>query len=166
MLLLWLFRRRHLVALERSALPLVPPGVMVGRAFLLRSCGGLVLHDNSSHSLFARGLVSRNVQELVSGSRILAPLLVDQCFAACAGEESIDHVSVDDVREGVAILGEATDVISEGLAALLLAAFKIPGIAWADVHALEVSDKHLPQVRPAADRIGRHELEPGTNVVS
>ena len=102
----------------------------------------------------------------MSGSRILAPLLVDQCFAACAGEESIDHVSVDDVRERVSLLGETTDVIPEGLAALLLAALKVPGIAWADVHALEVSNKHLPQVRPAADRIGRQELEPAANIVS
>jgi hypothetical protein len=65
LLLLSLFRCRHLVALERSALPLVPPGVMVGRAlsraFLLCSCGGLILHEKSSYGLFASGMVSRDV---------------------------------------------------------------------------------------------------------
>jgi hypothetical protein len=96
----------------------------------------------------------------------LASQLVDQCFAACANEESTDHVNVDDVRERVTLLGETTDVILGGLAALLLEALKVPGFAWMDVRALEVSNKHLPQVRPAADRIGRQELEPGANVVS
>ena len=98
--------------------------------------------------------------------RLLAPQLVDQHLAACSSEDSADHVGVDDVREGVALFGEMTDVIPDGLAALLIAALEVPRVAWVDVCALELSNKPLPQVCPATNRMGRQELEPGANVVS
>ena len=98
--------------------------------------------------------------------RLLAPQLVDQHLATCSGEDSTDHVGVDDVREGVALFGEMTDVIPDGLAALLIAALEVPRVAWVDVCALELANKPLPQVCPATNRMGRQELEPGANVVS
>ena len=91
---------------------------------------------------------------------------MDQRLATCVGKESADHVGVDDVDEGVALLGEAVDVILKGLAALLLAALEVPGVSWADIRALEVADEHRPEVRLATDRVDRQELEPGMNVVS
>ena len=65
--------------------------------------------------------------------RLLAPQLVDQHLATCSGEDSTDHVGVDDVREGVALFGEMTDVIPDGLATLLIAALEVTRVAWADV---------------------------------
>jgi hypothetical protein len=67
---------KGLVALKRSVLSLVLPGIVVrgalDRAFLLCPRRGLILHENNSDSLLARGMVSRDVQELASGARLLA----------------------------------------------------------------------------------------------
>ena len=51
----------------------------------------------------------------MGGTGFQAAKLVDQGVTICPREESIDDVCVDDIREGVASLGEPTDVIPQGL---------------------------------------------------
>ena len=47
----------------------------------------------------------------MGGTGLQAAKLVDQALAGCPGEEYADDVRVDDIREGVASLGEPVDVI-------------------------------------------------------
>ena len=44
-------------------------------------------------------------------------------------EEHTDDVGIDDARQLVALLGEAPDVVAQGLAGLLLAILEVPRIA-------------------------------------
>ena len=46
---------------------------------------------------------------------------VDKRLAGHAADEGVDHVSVSDVGELIALLGEALDVLPEGLVSPLLA---------------------------------------------
>ena len=53
---------------------------------------------------------------------------MDQGLAVCPREESADEFYVDDIREGVTMLGKPTDVIPQGFAGLLLAALEVLGV--------------------------------------
>jgi hypothetical protein len=44
----------------------------------------------------------------------------------------------------MALLGEMSDVVPDGLALLLPAALEVPGVAGAHIGALEVASKDLP----------------------
>ena len=84
----------------------------------------------------------------------------------CPAEERTDDVGVDDARQRVALLGEAPDVVTQGLAGLLLAVLEVPRVAGVHVRALEVADEDLTEVCPAVDGIGGQEVQPGTDVLS
>ena len=71
------------------------------------------------------------------------------------GQEGSYHVSIGDVRELVALLGEALDVPIEGLTGLLTAVLEVPWVPRALVCALEIPHKDLLQVRPTLDSVGR-----------
>ena len=60
--------------------------------------------------------------------RLQASKLVDQGLAGRPREEYADDVRVDNIREGVALLGEPADVIPQGLTGLLLAALEVLGV--------------------------------------
>jgi hypothetical protein len=51
---------------------------------------------------------------------------MDKCLACHAADECIDHVGVGDVRKAVALLGEALDVLLEGLIGTLPIVAKVP----------------------------------------
>jgi hypothetical protein len=51
---------------------------------------------------------------------------VDKRFAGRATDEVIDHVGVGDVGELIALLGEALDVLSEGLIDPLPVVVEVP----------------------------------------
>ena len=53
------------------------------------------------------------------------------------------HVGVSDVRELVALPGEAPNVLAEGLTGLLMAVLEVPWVPRAFVRALEVFHKDL-----------------------
>ena len=91
---------------------------------------------------------------------------MNQGLAARSAEERANDVGVADVGERVALLGEAPDVVMQGLAGLLLAVLEIPRIARAHIRALKVATEHLPEVCPAADGVGEQELQPGADVLS
>ena len=89
---------------------------------------------------------------------------MDQGLAVCPGEECADDVSVDDIKEGVASLGEPTDVLPQGLAGLLLATLEVPGVSRADIHPLEISNEDPLEVRPVTDAAVRKEFKPCPNM--
>ena len=89
---------------------------------------------------------------------------MDQGLAGCPGEECADDVHVDNIREGVASLGEPVDVIPHGLAGLLLAALEVPGVTRVDIRPLEISDEDPLEVCPVTDTIVREEFEPRLNM--
>jgi hypothetical protein len=88
---------------------------------------------------------------------------MDKRLAGHATDEGIDHVSVGDVWELITLLGEALNVLPEGLLGPLLVVAKIPGVPRVDVGTLEVADKDQTEVALAADaaRLELLEASPG-----
>ena len=70
-------------------------------------CRVLVALEDGPDRLLAGSVVCGNLQELVRGTRLLAPQFVDQGLAVHPAEERTDDVGVDDARQRVALLGEA-----------------------------------------------------------
>jgi hypothetical protein len=149
---------RDLTSGRRSAVLLVLPvlaarGRSVAVAPLLFRLALVTLKDGPDR-LLAGGMVGGDLQELVRGARLLAPQFVDQGLAVRPTEERTDDVGVDDARQRVALLGEASDIVAQGLSGLLLAALEVPRVARAHVRALEVAYEDLSEVYPAADGVG------------
>ena len=80
---------------------------------------------------------------------------MNQGLAGHPKQEGSYHVGVGDVRELVALLGEAPDVPMEGLTSLLMAVLEVPWVPRVFVRALEVSHKDLFQIRPTLECVGR-----------
>ena len=99
-------------------------------------------------------MASGDVQELLGGSWALASQLVNQRLAGGPGQEGSYYVSIGDVRELIALWGEAPDVPVEGFNGLLAAVLEVPWVPGALVHALEISHKYFPQIRPTLDGVG------------
>ena len=89
-------------------------------------------------------MASGDVQEFLGGSRALASQLVNQRLIGCSGQEGSYHVGVSDIRELVALSGEAPDVPTEGFSGLLAIVLEVPGVPRMFVRALEVPHKDLP----------------------
>ena len=68
------------------------------------------IEDRFDH-LLAGGMVHGDVEQVAGGTGLQAAKLVDQGLAGRPGEECANDVRVDDIREGVASLGEPMDVI-------------------------------------------------------
>ena len=51
---------------------------------------------------------------------------MDECFIGHATDEGIDHVGVSDVGELIVLLGEALDVLLNGLVSPLPAVVEVP----------------------------------------
>ena len=68
---------------------------------------------------------------------------MNQILVGHPRQEGSYHVDVDDVRELVALPGEAPDVPVEGLTSLLMAVLEVPWVPRAFVRALEVSHRDL-----------------------
>ena len=75
-------------------------------------------------------------------------------------QEGSYHVGVGDVRELVALPGEAADVPAEGLTGLLTVVLEVSWVPRAFVRAQEVSHKDLLQIRPTLDCVGRQVFQP------
>ena len=88
-------------------------------------------------------MVSGDVQEFHGGSRALVSQLMDQGFVGRPGQEGSYHVGVGDIRELVALSGDAPDVPMEGFTGLVAAVLEVPWVPRALVCALEVSHKDL-----------------------
>ena len=84
--------------------------------------------------------------------------LMNQGLVGHPGQEGSYHVGVGDIRELIALLGEAPDVPAEGLTGLLTTVLEVPWVPRALVCALEVSHKDLLQIRPTLDCVGQQVL--------
>ena len=80
---------------------------------------------------------------------------MNQRLAGHQGQEDSNHVSVGDVRELIALLGEAPDVPMKGFTSLLAAVLEGPWVPRALVCAPEVPHKDLLEIRPTLDGDGR-----------
>jgi hypothetical protein len=58
------------------------------------------------------------------------------------------------------LLGEALNVLSEGLIGPLLVVTEILGVSWVGVGTLEVADEDRTEIALAADAVGLKLLEP------
>ena len=105
-------------------------------------------------------MVGGDVEELLGGSWALASQLMDQRLVGHPRQEGSYHVSIGDVRELVALPGEASDVPTEGFFGLLSIVFEIPWVPEMLVCALEVPHKDLFQVHPTLDSVGQKVLQP------
>ena len=63
------------------------------------------------YRLLIGGVVCGDVEQVVGGTGLQAAKLVDQGLTGCPKEECTDDICVDDIREGVASLGEPADII-------------------------------------------------------
>ena len=61
-------------------------------------------------------------------------------------------------------MGKPTDVITQGLAGLLLAALEVPGVTRTDIRPPEVPDEDPLKVRLVADAVVREEFKPCPNM--
>ena len=77
----------------------------------------------------------------------------------------MDDLRVADARQLGALLGEASDEVSERLIQPLATTLEVPGVLGVHVCALEIPDKDLYQVRPVVDLQGREVFEPGSRRV-
>ena len=67
--------------------------------------------EDHSDRVLVGGMVSGDVELVVGGTGLQAAKLMDQGLTSCPREECTDDVRVDNIREGVASLGEPVDVI-------------------------------------------------------
>jgi hypothetical protein len=108
-------------------------------------------------------VVRGDVQELAGGARLPGAKLVNEGLASGPREKRTNNVSVDDIRERIALLGEPADVVPQGLARLLFAALEVPRVFEVHVRPLEISNEDLFELRPATDAVGWQEFEPRSN---
>jgi hypothetical protein len=86
--------------------------------------------------------------------------------AACAGPKCRDDAGIANLGELVAFLGQTLNVISEGLAQLLLATLQIPGVAHPHMCALKVASEDLLDILLAINRVPGQVVESGPGCVS
>ena len=67
--------------------------------------------EDRSDRFLAGGVVSGDVEQVTGGIGLQTTKLMDQGLIGCPRVECADDVHIDDIREGVASLGEPTDVI-------------------------------------------------------
>jgi hypothetical protein len=87
---------------------------------------------------------------------------MDQGLTGGPRQESLDDIGISDVRQLVALSGEASDVLVESLVLLLSIVLQIPGVPVACVGALEVFHKDLLQVRLTLNLVGWKVLQPSS----
>ena len=85
---------------------------------------------------------------------------MNQGLASGPRKKSSYNVVVGDIRQLVALLGEAPDVPMKGFSGLLSIVFEISWVPRMRVCALEVSHEDLFQVLPTLDSVGRKVFQP------
>ena len=96
-----------------------------------------------------------DVQKFLGGLWALASYLMNQGLVGHLGQEGSYHVGVGDIRELVTLPGHVPDVPMEGLTSLLTVVLEVPWVLRVLIHALEVSQKDLFQIRPTLDYVGQ-----------
>ena len=88
---------------------------------------------------------------------------MDKGLTGCAADEGIDDIGVGDVGELIALLGEALNVLPEGLVSPLPIVAEILGVPWASVGTLEVVNEDRTEIAPAADATRLELLKPSSS---
>ena len=88
---------------------------------------------------------------------------VDERLVGHAANEGVDHVGVGDVWELIALLGEALNVLSEGLVGPLPTVAKVPRVPQVGVGTMEVADEDRMEIAVASDAAGMKLLEPSSS---
>ena len=122
----WSFARRpgwpgdELVVMALLVLLVFPPlGVVLVLVCVLSRGLSLASTKVGMDSLLARGTARGKVEQLLHRPRLRTSKLVDKSLVGGARDEHSDYVGIDDVRELIALLREAVDVLSESLSSLL-----------------------------------------------
>ena len=87
---------------------------------------------------------------------------VDERLIGRAIDEGVDHVSVGDVCELIALLGEALNVLLEGLIGPLFVVPEILGVPLVGVGTLEMADEDRTKIAPTTDAARLELLEPSS----
>jgi hypothetical protein len=87
---------------------------------------------------------------------------VDKHLVGHAIDEGVDHISVGDVWELILFLGEALNVLPEGLVGLLLIVAEILGVPRVGVGTLEVADEDRTEITLAVDAARLELLKPSS----
>ena len=92
----------------------------------------------------------------------LATEHVDERLTGHAADEGVDHVDVGDVWELFALLGEALNILLEGLIGPWLTVAEIPGVPQVGVGTLEVANEDQTKIATATDAAMLELLEPSS----
>jgi hypothetical protein len=76
---------------------------------------GAALHENSPDHFLARGMPGGDVEEFFCGLWLVKAELVYKGSTVCAGLEHRDDIGIADLGEFMTFLGDAPDVIPQGL---------------------------------------------------
>jgi hypothetical protein len=85
---------------------------------------------------------------------------MDQLLVGGSREEHSDDISVNNIGQLSALLGEASNVLTESFIWLLAVAPKVSGVARVHIGALEVPHENQYEVSPVVDATGRKVLQP------
>ena len=87
---------------------------------------------------------------------------MDERLTGLAAKEGIDDISISDVWELVALLGDTLDVLLEGLVGPLPVVVEVPQVLGPSVRTLEVADEDRMEITPAVDAARLELLEPSS----
>jgi hypothetical protein len=110
--------------------------------------------------LLTDGILGGNIQELPRHAWSLAVKHVDKSLAGHAIDEGVDDINIGDVGELIVLLGEALNVLPEGLVSPLPIIVEIPGVPWAGVGALKLADEDRAEIAPTTDATRLELLKP------
>ena len=88
---------------------------------------------------------------------------MDERLIGCVVDEGIGDISVGDVGELIALLGETLDVLPEGLVGPLPVVAEVPQVAELSVRTVEVADKDGAEIAPATNAARLDLLEPSSS---
>jgi hypothetical protein len=84
-----------------------------------------------------------DVEEPLGGPQTFPPQLMDQGLVGSPRQERADDVGISDVGQLIALFGETSDVVTEGLVRLLSTVLEVPRVLKARVSALKVPHEDL-----------------------
>ena len=148
-------------------LPLLTPLGLLHGAFGLAALRGrfhlafaFLTIEDSTACLLAGSEVGCYVEQLVRTGRRVPSQLAHEIPACRAQMKGTNNFGVGDARELGALLGEASNVVPQGLVGLLVAPSEVLRISRAHIRTLEVAHEGPDQVGSVMDLIDGKMFEP------
>ena len=88
---------------------------------------------------------------------------MDEHLVGHAIDEGVDHIGIGEVWELIALLGEALNVLLEGLVGPLPTVAEILGVPWVGVGTLEVANEDQTEIALTADATRLELLKPSSS---